>query len=150
MTQITTTLYRLVAEDYSNVWEQLQLISDGTTRAVNNIVDVTSTGYAGGAAAAVEIELALLGPFNAAATSMTNMVASTSSLLDAVRAINSHVINNTSGTDTAKVKLDTWVNVTMLTLWHSGVPNGWEELSSDAGYDTSDWNINPSIVFYSA
>ncbi len=145
MTQITTTLYQQIAEDYATVWEQLQLVNDNATLAVNHIVDVTTTGYSAGAAAALEIELLLLAPFNSAATGMTDLSNSTSSLLDAVRTVNGHVINNTTGTDTAKVKLDTWVNVTM-TEWHSGVPNGWEALSNDAGYNTVDWNINPSIV----
>ena len=88
--------------------------------------------------------MSVLEPLNNAATAMGSLSVSTSSLLDAVRAMNSHVINNTAGTDTAKVKLDTWVNTTV-TQWISGVPTGWVALSGDAGYDTTDWNTNPSI-----
>ncbi len=145
MTQITTTLYQYLGENYADVYDQLQLVSDSAVLAVNHIVDVTSAGYAPGAAAAVEIELALLGPCNTASIGLAASTSTSETLLAAVRAINGHVINNTTGSDTAKVKLDTWVNVTMLTEWHSGVPNGWQEISEDAGYDTTDWNINPSM-----
>jgi len=146
MTQVTTTLYRQLAEDYSDVWDQLQLVNDSAILARNHVVDVTTIDYAPGTAAAVEIELALLGPFNDAATAMTSLSVSTANLLTAVRSLNNHVINNTDGTDTSKVKLDTWVNTTMIDVWPSGVPNGWQELSQDAGYDTTDWNVNPSFT----
>ena len=75
-------------------------------------------------------------PYNIAYTSSVNVSNSVSYLLDAVRAINNHVINNTTGTDTAKTKLDTWINTTM--PWAS-VPGGWKYLCADAGYDTSSW-----------
>lgn len=149
MTQITTTLYQRIAEDYAVVWDTLQLIDDSATLAINHIVDVTTTGYGPGAAAALEIELLLLAPFNAAVEGMTDLSASTGPLLDAVRTINGHVITNTTGTDSAKVKLDTWVNTTMTPWFDNGAPNGWQELSQLAGYDTSDWNVNPSIVQHS-
>lgn len=148
MTQITTTLYKLIAEDYATIWEQLQLVDDNALLAVNHIVDVTTTGYTPGAAAALEIELLLLAPFDAAREGMSVLANNTTSLISAVKTINGHVISNTTGTDIPKVKLDTWVNTTM-TEWHSGVPNGWQELSQSAGYDTSDWNINPSIIQHS-
>lgn len=140
MTQITTDLYRSIAQNYADAYDQLQLVDDSITLALYDVVDVTSSGYTPGAAAAVEIELALLGPFNAASNAMTNLTASTSSLTDAVRAINSHVINNTTGSDDATTKLQTWINTTMLTLWPNGAPIGWWYLSSDAGYDVSGWN----------
>ncbi len=146
MTQITTALYQQLAEDYSDVYDQLQLVSASAVLAVNHIVDVTSGGYGAGAAAAVEIELALLQPFNTAQVGLAASTTTSATLLAAVRALNGHVINNTTGSTTAKAKLDTWVNTTMGTLWHSGVPNGWQEISQDAGYNTDDWNINPSIV----
>lgn len=148
MTQIDITLYQQIAEDYAIVWGTLQVVDDAATLAVTHVVDITTATYPPGPAAALEIELALLTPLNDAATGMTTLSVTTAVLLDAVRAVNSHVINNTTGTGNAKTKLDTWVNVTM-TPWHSGVPNGWEALSSDAGYDTSDWNINPSIEIHS-
>lgn len=128
---------------------QLQLVNDSAVLAVYHVVDVTSSGYTPGAAAAVEIELALLAPCNVAQIAMSTVASNTSSLLDAVRAINGHVVNNTTGTATAKVKLDTWVNTTMGTIWGDGVPNGWQELSEDAGYDTTDWNVSPSQAVHS-
>ena len=140
MTQITTDLYQSIGQNYSDAYDQLQLVDDSITLALYDIVDVTSAGYVPGNAAAVEIELALLGPFNAASVAMTNLTASTSSLTDAVRAINSHVINNTTGSATATAKLATWINANMITLWPSGAPLGWWYLSSDAGYDVATWN----------
>lgn len=141
MTQITTALYQSIADNYAIAYDQLQLVDDNITLALYDVIDVTSGGYSPGAAAAVEIELALLGPFNAASSAMTNLTASTSSLTSAVRSINSHVINNTSGTDDGTAKLVTWINTTMITLWPNGAPIGWWYLSSDAGYDVSTWNF---------
>ena len=98
-----------------------------------------------GAAAALEIELALLTPLNDAATGMTTLSVTTAVLLDAVRAVNGHVINNTSGTANAKIKLDAWINVSMIGQWPLGCPNGWKQLGTDAGYDTTDWNVDPNF-----
>ena len=146
MTQITTTLYQQLAEDYADVWDQLQLIDDSATLALNHVVDVSTVTYIpGNANAALEIELALLGPCNNAASAMTSVSLSTSPLLGAVRAMNGHVINNTTGTTTAKVKLDTWINENMIGLWPYGTANGWKQLSIDAGYDTDDWNVDPNF-----
>ncbi len=147
MTQIDTALYKTIAESYADVYDQLQLSTDGTLAALNGLVDTTTSNYGQGAAAAVEIELALLGPLNTANVYMNGLIASISSLLDAVRAVNNHVINNTSGSATAASKLNTWVDTTMAPVWTDGViPCGWHNLSTLAGYNTSGWSSNnPSL-----
>jgi len=146
MTQITTALYQTLAEAYADVYDTLQLVDTGALTALNALVDVTTTGYSPGATAAVEIEVALLEPLNLAYTSAQNIVNSTAVMLEAIRAINNHVINNTSGTATATSKLATWINTNMIVLWSDGSPSGWALFSSLAGYDTATWNIdNPSV-----
>ena len=145
MTQITTALYQTLGEAYAEVYDTLQLVDDGALTALNALVDVTTTGYSPGATAAVEIEVALLEPLNLAYTSAQNITSSTAVLLEAIRAINNHVINNTSGTATATSKLTTWINTNMAVLWADGAPSGWASFSSLAGYDITGWNIdNPS------
>ncbi len=146
MTQITTELYRVIAENYADTYDQLQLAEDGAETALYGLVDVTSTGYSPGQTAAVEIELALLGPLNLAFISMQNLTSSITLLLEAVRAVNNHVINNTSGTATSAAKLAVWVDTTMSGAWTNGIPCGWHSLSGLAGYDTSNWSSdNPSL-----
>lgn len=143
MTQITTALYQNLGEAYAEIYDTLQIVDDGALTALNTLVDVTSTGYAPGAAAAVEIELALLEPLNLAYGSAINIANSNALFLDAVRAINNHVINNISGNAAATSKLTNWINSDMgvNNRWPEGAPNGWAQISSLAGYDITDWNI---------
>jgi hypothetical protein len=149
MTQITTTLYDSIATSYANAYEQMQLISGEIEDALHTLVDVTTGGYIpDDDDAAVEIELALLTPLNSAANSIGNLTRSTSSLLQAVRAINNHVIDNATadyGT-TATDKLTYWVNTRMISEWPNGAPQGWYELSQDAGYTVdeagNEWNYH--------
>ena len=143
MTQITTALYQSLAEAYADVYDTLQIIDDGTLTALNTLVDTTTTGYSPGAAAAVEIELALLEPLNLAYNASISIANSTAELLNAVRAINNHVITNVSGSSSANSKLENWINSEMgiQTRWPNGSPNGWAQFSSLAGYDISGWNI---------
>jgi hypothetical protein len=139
MAQITTSLYKQIADAYALIDGDLSTVASNARVALDAIVDVT-TAYGDpsqDADAALEIELALLTPFNLGYAGAQNIVASTSSILDAVRAVNNHIITNTSGTDTSKVKLDTFVNSVS---WDGGsVPGGWSNLSTDAGYTTTDW-----------
>ena len=136
--QIETSLYQTLADAYAAIDVSLSSVSTDARTALDAILNVT-TSYgdpSGNADAALEIELALLGTFNTSYVSSTNIVNSVGYLLDAVRALNNHVINNTSGSATAKSKLDTWINTTM--GW-SSVPGGWKNLCTDAGYNTTDW-----------
>jgi len=146
MTQIDTGLYKTIADNYADTYDQLQLATDGTDAALNGLVDVTTGGYGPGVAAAVEIELALLGPLNTSNVFMNGLVASISTLLDGVRAVNNHVINNTSGSASATDKLRVWVDNTMSGVWTNGIPCGWHNLSTLAGYNTTGWSSNnPSL-----
>ncbi len=143
MAQIDKNLYKTIADNYAAIDVSLAGVATNARTALDAIVDVDTGSYpeqspsAPNADAALEIELALLTPFNISYISAQNISVSVSTLLDAVRAINNHVVNNTTGTDTAKVKLDTWINITM--EWDTECPAGWANLSTDAGYDTSDW-----------
>lgn len=142
MAQIDTDLYNTIATAYASIDSSLLGVADDARTALDAIVDVTTTTYpdpSSDADAALEIELALLGPFNTAYISAQNISNSVSSLLDAVRAINNHVVNNTSGSATAQSKLDTWINNTMLASW-AACPVGWANLSEDAGYNVTNWS----------
>ena len=146
MTQITTALYQSLAEAYADVYDTLQIIDDGTLTALNTLVDTTTTGYSPGAAAAVEIELALLEPLNLAYNASISIANSTAELLNAVREINNHVITNVSGSSSANSKLENWINSDMGVngRWPNGAPNGWAQFSSIAGYDITGWNLDVS------
>jgi hypothetical protein len=140
MAQITTDLYKTIADAYALIDDSLSSVATNSRTALNAVVDVNLSygDPSQDADAALEIELALLTPFNIAYISAQNISNSVSSLLDAVKAINNFVVNQTDGTDTAKVKLDTFVNSVS---WDGGtVPSGWENLSTSAGYNTTDWN----------
>ena len=143
--QIDTALYKTIADAYALIDTNLNTVSTNARTATDAVVDVTSGTYpsgdpsGGNVDAALEIELALLTPFNSASTAAANIAASVSSLLGAVKAINNHVVNNTTGTATAKSKLDTWINTTMNSVWTAECPVGWANLCSDAGYDVTDW-----------
>jgi len=140
MAQITEALYKTIADAYASIDDSLVSVSTDARNALDAIVDV-NLNYGDpsqDADAALAIELALLTPFNTAFVTATNISVSVAGLLDAVRAINNYVVNNTDGTDTAKVKLDTWINSVS---WDGGtVPGGWSNLSTDAGYNTTDWD----------
>ena len=144
MAQIQPSLYNTIAQAYALVDDSLSTVTTNTRAALDAVVDV-STSYGGSpsdgdADAALEIELALLGPFNAGYTSSTNLVASISTILQAIRVINNFVIDQTTGTATASSKLDTWINTTMAGSWTgASVPTGWKNLSEDAGFDVTNW-----------
>jgi hypothetical protein len=138
MAQIETSLYQTIADNYSSLQDSLSLVQGYAQTALYSIVDIT-TSYgdpSGDAAAALEIELALLNPYNAAYIQSGNLTGSISIILDAVRAINNFVIANSSTSGTAAVKLNTWINTTM--PW-ANVPSGWKDLCDYAGYDVSTW-----------
>jgi hypothetical protein len=142
MAQINKELYKDIAEAYASIDGNLGGIAEHARTAVDAILDVTTTNYPDpsvDADAALEIEIELLSVFNTAYVASQNIAASTGSLLDAVRAVNNHVINNTSGSSTATVKLALWVNTEMTSTWTAGTPTGWKNLSEDAGYTVTSW-----------
>jgi len=146
MAQIGKTLYNTIAQEYASIQVSLSTVQTDARDALNAIVDVDTLDYPGDpsalidADAALEIELALLQTFNIAYVSAGSLASSTSGLLDAVRAVNDHVITNISGTTTATAKLTKWINSSMDGYWTgASCPAGWEQFSSDAGYTTTDW-----------
>jgi len=144
MAQIETSLYNTLAQAYALVDDNLSVITTNTRAALDAVIDVTTTyggsPSVGDADAALEIELALLGPFNAGYISSTNLVASISTILKAIKVLNNFVINQTAGTATATSKLDTWINTTMAGAWTGGsIPTGWKNLCEDAGFDVTNW-----------
>jgi hypothetical protein len=169
MAQISRSLYAQISLHYANIWTFLDSVEAEAQAAVYHIVDVISTTYtpcsdttpfapaAASATAALEIELELLDVFNAAYISVGGIASSSSSLLDGVRAMNNHVINNYPNSTQAPTgyhgtrattpdgKLADFVHLVRdtenaATEWADGcVPRGWYELSTQAGYDCSDW-----------
>ena len=146
MAQIGKTLYNTIAQEYASIQVSLSTVQSDARDALNAIVDVDTLDYPGdpsaliNADAALEIELALLQTFNIAYVSAGNIASSTAGLLDAVTAVNDHVITNTSGTTTATAKLTNWINTEMKGYWTAAsCPDGWGQFSSDAGYTTTDW-----------
>ncbi|MEQ9716111.1 MAG: hypothetical protein ABGF52_11340 [Candidatus Asgardarchaeum sp.] len=144
MAQIDPDLYKTIADAYAAIDNSLSGVSTQARVAVDAIVDISTTGYPDPSAnpdAALELELALLTPFNTAFVGSSNLANSTGSILDAVRAINNHVINNSDQTGTATVKLNYWINTHMNTTWDGNVvPTGWKNLCADAGYATATWS----------
>jgi len=153
MAQITTTLYNTIAQSYAAIDVALSGISLNARAALDAIVNVDTLDYPNpsnaSADAALEIELALLQVFNNAYIGSQNIERSNSSLLDAVTAVNDFVITNTAGTATATAKLLAWINgvggdegVSMQTEdWSASYcPDGWANISEDAGYTVTGWN----------
>ena len=145
MAQIDTDLYRVIADAYAAIDVSLSGVSTSARVALDAIVDVDTTTYPDAtpsmadADAALEIELALLTPFNFAYVSSISLAGSVSSLLGAIKAVNNYVVLNGTGA-TAKLKLDAWINIAMAGAWTAGAcPAGWANLCTDAGYDTTDW-----------
>jgi len=142
MAQISQTLYNTIAVSYAEIDTALSGISASAQTALYAIVDVDTLDYPNASgndpAAALEIELALLQTFNNAFISAGNIQNSNSSLLTAVKAANDFVVAETAGTDTATIKLNTWINTTMNGYWVA-CPSGWASISADAGYTTTAW-----------
>ena len=142
MAQIDTDLYKAIADAYATINTSLATVSADARTALNAIVDVDTTTYpdpSANADAALEIELALLNPFNAAYVSAQTIETNVGAIIDAVRAVNNFVINNISGTDTATAKMDGWINGSMTPTW-AACPIGWANLCDSAGYDTTNWS----------
>jgi hypothetical protein len=100
MAQIDTTLYKTIADAYALIDDKLSGISAHARTALTAILDVGSSNYPDPSAdvdSALEIELALLVPFNSSYVSTQTIASNIGAVLDAVRTINNHVINNTAG-----------------------------------------------------
>ncbi len=142
MTQIETGLYKSIADAYAAIDVALSGVGENARIALDAIVDVDTTTYpdpSANADAALEIELALLSTFASSWRAAQNISNSVGSLLDAVRAVNNHVIANNIITGTTKAKMDDWINTQMNDTWTTECPVGWANLCIDAGYDTTDW-----------
>lgn len=148
MAQIDTDLYRTIADSYALVDVALAGVAANTRVALDAIVDVDTTTYpdatpsVADADAALEIELKLLSPYNAAYTQAQNISLNVANILSAVIAVNQHVIDNGTGADD-QTKLDNWINADMAAHWGDpgACPQGWANLSEDAGYDVTNWSV---------
>lgn len=143
MAQINKALYNDIIDAYAAIDVALSGIQSNARIALDAIVDITTTNYPDPSVdsdAALEIELALLQIFNSAYIASANITNSTASLLDAVITVNDFVITNSDGTATATAKLLVWINTAMLTFYTgTNCPEGWANMSTDAGYDTTNW-----------
>ena len=146
MAQIDRDLYRSIADAYAAIDVALSGVATNARVALDAIVDVDTTTYpdatpsVADADAALEIELALLTPYNAAYIQSLSISSNIANLLDAVRAVNNHIIANGPGADD-QTKLDNWINGDMAGHWGDGgaCPQGWADLSEDAGYTITNW-----------
>jgi len=148
MAQIDTDLYRTIADAYALIDVALSGVTANARTAVDAIVDVDTTTYPDAtpsisdADAALEIELALLTPFNSAYVQAQTISLNVANIIGAVISVNKHVIANGSGVDD-KAKLDNWINAQMLGEWTDEFcPQGWANLSEDAGYNVDDWSTS--------
>jgi hypothetical protein len=157
MAQIDPILYNTIAQSYASISDSLDTVEVDARTSVDSIVDVTTFDYptvvpsAADAEAALEIELAVLSPFNSAYVQAQSISTNISEILDAVRTINDFVIAQSSFDGTGKEKLDNWINVEMFNYWSYGdegqfflygTPSGWANLSESAGYNIDDWNTD--------
>ena len=144
MAQISQALYNTIADAYAAIDTALAGISTNARTALDAIVDVDTADYpdpsAASADAALEIELALLQTFNNAYVAAGNIENSNASLLDAVTAVNDFVITNEQQGATASAKIAYWINTRMASWWTSSYcPDGWANISRDAGYSVVGW-----------
>jgi hypothetical protein len=147
MAQIDTDLYRTIADAYALIDVALSGLTANARVALDAIVDVDTTTYpdatpsVADADAALEIELKLLSPYNAAYQQAQNISLNVANITAAVIVINQHVIGEQTVGATDKLKLDNWINGDMATQWGDGgaCPQGWANLSEDAGYDVDAW-----------
>jgi hypothetical protein len=147
MAQIDTDLYRNIADAYAAIDVSLSGVAANARIALDAIVDVDTTTYpdatpsVADADAALEIELKLLSPYNAAYTQSQNISTNVANITAAVIAVNQHVIENQTVGATDSLKLENWINGDMADHWGDGgaCPQGWANMSEDAGYDVSNW-----------
>lgn len=148
MAQIDRDLYRTIADAYALIDVGLSGLTTNARVALDAIVDVDTTTYpdatpsVADADAALEIELALLSPYNAAYKESQNISLNVANITAAVIAVNTHVINNGTGADD-QTKLDNWINNDMDGHWGGpgACPQGWANLSEDAGYIVTNWAV---------
>ena len=145
MAQIDRDLYRTIADAYADIDVALSGVATNARIALDAIVNVDTTTYPDAtpsiadADAALEIELALLIPFNTAYVSSQSIATSIANLTAAVKVVNDYVILNGSGA-TDQAKLDNWINGDMAGNWTGdGCPQGWANISEDAGFTITNW-----------
>ncbi len=172
MAQIGNDLYESLARNFHNTRRVIVSADAYIDAAVQDVVNVTTTNYPAedGAvmadiSAAIAVEVALLSPVNGASVQTKNITASSATLTPAVGDINSYVIRNFDGDtiiyNTDKLKLDNYVanidwRIEVVVVSPSipadpsalvaRVPYYWGVLSSSAGFDVSDWDINVNPI----
>ena len=139
-TKMTVATYTDIAEAYDLIYDALSSIEAQALAAVNEVVDITTTGFevdgTSDAAAALEAELALLSVYNAAYLSSQSVASSTANYLSAVRALNNLVISGQTTGTTDTEKLNNFLTECVAADWSGigAVPYGWAALCEDAGY----------------
>lgn len=131
-------LYKLLATDFANVRDAILSSQTYANEALDRVVDVTSSDYTD----AVNIEIALLGAVNSSKSSVVNVMNDTSSLVNAVRAINDYAISITTKGASDNSTLETFIKDAYDS---SDMPSAWVELLLDAGYTVyNEWPVNTS------
>jgi hypothetical protein len=145
MAQIDQDLYRDISDAYAAIDAELAGVEGNARVALDAIVDVDTATYPvdvpsqPDADAALEIELALLTPFNSAYIQSRDIATNISNLLAAVKAANNHVIANGTGA-TSQIKLDNFIIYDMNGRWTGDFcPQGWANMCQDAGFNIDNW-----------
>lgn len=164
MAQITTTLYEKVAHKYHQAVSSTENMSSYINEALLEVIDITSSNYPSegspDASEAAKIELLLLGSIDSTKEGVDTISTDYSFYLETARNINNYVINNFNFDDgsatisagsTSAEKLTDYVN--NICEWTEENPSGvdevpyyWAAISNAAGFDVSNWHVQPNPV----
>ena len=143
MAYLAATKYVQIAINYAEANALENSTIQYYLNALNQIVNVTASGdsYDANTNQGATVELGLLVPFNSAYQIVNAGLSSNQAVLNAIRSVNNHIINNyTQGSLTANNLLAYYVNSEC--TWTDGcVPYNWASLCDDLGYQSFElWN----------
>ena len=149
--QIDKTLYEVLAKNYAESRGLVASADAFLTDALIEIVDITTSGYAPGIQAAIDVELALLEDVNDSLITLQSTIGVTTGYHSGVRAGKNYVINNSNEDTTDVLKLTNFVNSIDWTgsianpsatgIGENKCPYYWAELSNNSGFDVSLWVV---------
>jgi hypothetical protein len=175
MAQLGKRYYEVVARYVAESLASVETANLSIKYAMVELTNITTSNYQEGATAAekadaaIDVTLSLLPALNNSYEGFSNVVASNSSLLVAVRAMNDYVMNNASDADrTAATTAGSDVLTEYINTidWQysgtgsaedysgtdlgteSGTPVQWIFLSKKAGYTVTDWDNYATAAAY--